>query len=325
MPIIVQHEPFGLLPRLAVEAGEAERRQRGVAMGLALQEQAAARAERLAGRRQEEAQFALQRAMAARIGAAQEEKEPDILQSRNRLRRVITLAEQSGAYSPQQLSQLQIFADLGDEQSVRQILGDVSSKQQERERQIAVLHELSAQDLQNVQEQIDAIEKKLSTEWQGTNSSFIEAPTATYFNLKQQQEALIAAKDQIVRTAQRREQLLQAGLTLPEQLAIERKGEEQAVKQTQWMERQQIQTAVRQRTEKIRALTKDVATGMVEPEVADAQIRTLQQEIDQLFSTPSISGKKQITPELMSQLKQRFGPDKEAAQQWAVENGYQVD
>lgn len=286
MPIIVRQEPpISLLTRLAVQAGQ---RVGGISAGqaLAMQERGADIA---AERASQERVFELQRTLATQVAKTQ--KEPDILAARQKLRRTISQAEQTGIYRPEQISQMQIFADLGDEEAVRQLLGTGVRKPSEQrielEQQLSALHQVTVQHHTELQSQLDEIDKQLLRPHKAAEA----------ISLMAKRQSLLDAQKQVVEGARQREQLLQMGISIPQQLTAERQEEQFAVRQeavVPWREKVMLQTQIRGKQQELSALIKQL-TGPNAILLDDTQRERIQEQISALQTEINtvISGQEQ--------------------------------
>ena len=134
MPITVRHGAVGALGQLAVQAGQARGQEIRLGRGIQLSNMIFASGERgadvAANRAEKEADraFALQRAGAAQI--ARQSNEPDATLHRQKLRQTVDEAKASGIFDPRQIKQMQIFADLGDDQAIRSLLAQPPTQTQ---------------------------------------------------------------------------------------------------------------------------------------------------------------------------------------------------
>jgi len=278
MPIIVQHTPVGALSQLAVKAGEAQAQQAKMARDLQLtqlaisaQQRNADRAEQRRGQREA---FAMQRALAKQVAPVQQpprltERGPDISTT-------LKQAAESGLYSPEQLTQMKIFAGLGDTQSIRRILGNT---QVETEQQLGELKQMADAGI-------------IDPDTYQINRLRILGGYAP--QISQAQEMPVSVR--LLPFRQKLEQL--------------QKDREFA---SQW------RSNFKPGSEDYQRYDADIRR-------LDAEIQSVVKEAQQSFTTtqPTEVGKV-VTPEIIFQLRQKFGTDKQAARQWLIEHGYKVD
>ena len=258
MAITVKHTPVGALGRLAVQAGQARGQQVRMSRDIQLTQIAMAAEDRVAaiGMAAQDRSFALQQAAATQMA----KKRPITREDRSRkqeLRRAVSQAKTAGVYTPAQIKQMQIFADMGDAGAVRSILGKLdrpSARRVEIQEQLGALEEFSRGDIAGVQPQLNEINKQLSLrftpqaqQFLRENPKFAEPEIKELLDQQQQLEAQVTeAKERIAG----RKQLLQLGLTIPEQMAFEARQEAQLTKQ----EESQLRRLERQ-AEKVTKIT----------------------------------------------------------------------
>ena len=252
MPIIVSHTPVGALGRAALLAGQAQASQlqagrdiQLTSMAMAARNQAAqiAASERMqaaqiaASERAQDRTFALQQANGAAM-ARQRPTEPSAQAQQQKLRRAVSEAEESGAYEPMQIKQMRIFANMNDEQAVRSLLGrlpELPARQQEMERQTKTLNQITAARTAPLTKQLDTIMATLGKQFAPEaqqmlreNPQFADEETQTLFAQQDQLESQVA---EIENKAAAMKQMIQFGVSMPEQLAIERQQQAQFEKQ----------------------------------------------------------------------------------------------
>ena len=259
MPITVRQTPVGALGQLAVMAGQARAQQ--LQMGRDIQLMSitmaaqAREADVTARRAATEQAFKLQRAAATQI-AKQRPVTPDMRTRRQELRRFVSGAETAGIYEPRQIKQARIFADLGDEQAVRSILGKLpeiakpTARRRELQEQVKAVTEIGKSEISEFQEQLDTITKQLEKRFTpGMQKLLRERPELMATVSPDVQESLVQQQqleEQISETRERTtgmKQMLQLGLAVPEQMAFEARQEAQTIKQQEAKERLQIQRA----------------------------------------------------------------------------------
>ncbi len=246
MPIEIKYAIPGVLGRLAVRAGQARGRQISAAQDIQFTEMALAAQDRaavigLAGRKRT---FAIQEAAATDM-ARRRPAEPDMLAQRQKLRQMVSEAKAAGIYNPAQIKQAQIFATLGDTQGVRSILSKLpqeSVRRQELEQQLKAVTEIGTSEISELQKQLDVVNKQLPFT-PGTRQLLRERPEYMKTITPEQQELLVQQQQlegQIAAVRGRTTQmgkLLQLGLAIPEQLAIERQREAQLMREDEAQQR----------------------------------------------------------------------------------------
>ena len=255
MPITVRQAIPGVLGRLAVKAGQARGQQLRMGRDIQLASIAMAAQTRAwdidaADRAQT---FALQRAGAAQI-ARQRPVAPDIREQQQKLRQFVSKAEKTGIYDPRQIKQARIYADLGDVSAVRSILGKLpevakpTSRQRELQRQTTAITKIGENEISKLQEQRDVINKRLGTQFTpGIQQLLRERPEFMATVSPDVQEALAQQQqleEQISAIKERTagmKKMLQLGLAVPEQMALEARQEAQLIKQRETKERLEIQ------------------------------------------------------------------------------------
>jgi hypothetical protein len=256
MPITVRQALAGPLGRLAIRAGEVRGQQIQAARDIQLTSIAAAaqsRAWEIDAAARNRA-FALQRAGAAQI-AKQREVEPDTRAQRQRLQKFVSEAEEAGIYEPAQLKQMQIFANLGDAAAVRSIAGKLSQptvRRRELQQQLEAVTETGRSGVSKIQRQLDTV----NNQWNkvtgqlgkqftpGTQQLFLErpeymktvSPDVQKLLIRQQQldEQRQQLKGQIAAVTERTAkmgQMIQMGMSIPEQVAFETRQKAQLVKE----------------------------------------------------------------------------------------------
>jgi len=254
MPITVRQTPVGALGRLAVMAGQARAQQLQMGRDIQLMSMTMAAGERgadiAAQRAATEQAFNLQSAAAAQI-ARQRPVTPDVQAQRQNLRQFVSKAETAKIYEPRQIKQAKIFADLGDEEAVRSILGRLpegikpTARRRELQEQLAAVTKMGERDISGVQQQLDVINEQLrkqfdpeAIEFLRKNPRFADPKTQKLFD---QQQELEEAAAQIAKRTAETGQLIQMGLSIPEQMALEARQEAQLIKQKETEERLEIQ------------------------------------------------------------------------------------
>ena len=128
MPIVVKHSPVGALGQLAVSAGQARGAQiradqdlQFTSMALAARDRSAQIGMAARDRASEQA-FRFQQAASTQI-AKRQAVSPDTRDLQLRLQRTVKEAQTSGIYTPVQLKQMQIKANMGDERGLASFIG----------------------------------------------------------------------------------------------------------------------------------------------------------------------------------------------------------
>lgn len=232
MPIVVRHTPVGAISRAAVMAGQARGRQLQASRDIQLTSMAlAAQSQRFAieARERERAAdraFAIQRAATAQM-AKRRPVTGDALARRQQLRQATKEAEASGAYTPIQLRQMKIFADLGDPVGFRSIAGRVeqpSARRQELQRQAVAVGEIAQKNIDVVQRRIDAISTRLGKDFSPEAQQFLrENPQFATPEVQQalnQQRALGEEIVKIQQGAAAKQQALDLGISVSQQMVF---------------------------------------------------------------------------------------------------------
>ena len=253
MPITVRQAIPGVFSRLAVMAGQARGRQLQAGRDIQFTQIALAAEDRAAaiGAASRDRAFAMQRAAATQI-ARQRPAVPDARKQRQELRRFVSEAEAADIYDPAQLKQMRIFADLGDEGAVRSIAGrlpPVSAKRLELREQAENVAEIGKRDVSAIQQQLAAVNEQLGQKFAPSmqrylreNPEFMEkftTPKIQELMSQQQQleEQVAAVRERTIRTGQ----LLQLGISVPEQMEFERRQEAELVRRGEAEQRRLIQ------------------------------------------------------------------------------------
>ncbi len=175
MPITIKHGAVGTLGRLAVQAGQARGQQLQAGRDIQITNMALAAQDRttqmgLAARdRASERAFRFQ-AAGARQYAERQPAEPSAQALRGQLKRTVTDAKESGIYTPVQIRQMGIFADLGDEAGLKNLLGRVikpatkekpTAEARKLSRQSEALHVLTGEALDSQQRELDKINAQI--------------------------------------------------------------------------------------------------------------------------------------------------------------------
>ena len=243
MPITVRQAIPGVLGRLAVMAGQARGRQlqmdrdlRFTQIALAAQDRAAA-----VGMAARDRAFAMRRAAATQI-AEQRPVTPDTRRQRQDLRQFVSEAKAANIYAPGQIKQMQIFASLGDESAVRSIarqLPQATVRRREIQEQAQMVAEIGRRDVSAIQQQLAAVNKQLGQKFAPSMQRYLRehpeymekftTPKIQELMSQQQQleEQVAAVRERTIRTGQ----LLQLGVTVPEQMEFERRQEAELVRQ----------------------------------------------------------------------------------------------
>lgn len=173
MPIVVRHTPVGAIGRAAVAAGRAAASQiqasrdiQLTSMAMAAQSQAwqieARGRERVADRA-----FAMQQAASAQR-AKRQPVAGDALAERKSLNRAVTDAKATGLYTPAQLAQMQIAANMGDKVMLRGIASKIEEPTARREElrvQAMVMGEIAQKNTDVLQRRLDEVNKRISTKY----------------------------------------------------------------------------------------------------------------------------------------------------------------
>ena len=239
MPITIRHTPVGALGRLAVQAGQARGAQVRAAQDIQFTSMALAAQDRAAqiGLAARDRSFALQRAASSQV-ARQRKVAPDALAQRQKLRRVVSEAKAADIYEPAQIKQAQIFANLGDMNAVRSILGKISqpsARRRELGEQLKAVTKIGGEATSALQKQVNAIGDKLGERFNPFAQRFLrENPQFA----DEEAKALFAQQDRIteqineINTEMTRVgKGLQLGISIPEQRAFEVREEVQADRQ----------------------------------------------------------------------------------------------
>lgn len=241
MPITVRHTPVGALGKLALLAGRARGRQISAAqdlqftsMAMAAQNQAAQIG--VANNRT----FAMQRAGANRI-VKQRPVGPTTLETQRKLRRTVAEAQSAGIYSPAQIKQLEIFANLGDESGVRSLLGKLpqeTARRRELGAQLEAVTKISQGSIADTQRQLDVVNEQLGLrftpemqELLRANPALLDTVDPEIQDLLSQQERLEQQGTAIQTRATRTQQLIRMGISIPEQMTLEGRQQEKISKE----------------------------------------------------------------------------------------------
>ena len=255
MPITVRQAIPGVLGRLAVMAGQARGRQLQAGRDIQFTQMALAAQDRAASMRAaaSDRAFAMQRAAATQM-ARQRPAEPGLQERRRKARRFVSEAEAADIYDPRQIKQMQIFADLGDEKAVRSIAGElppVTARRQEIRQQLEAVTKIGQRDVSAIQQQLATVNEQLGQKFDPSMQRYLRenpefmaqftTPEIQKLMSQQQQleEQVAEVRERTVRTGQ----LLQLGITVPEQMAFEARREAQIEKQEMAQQRLEIQRA----------------------------------------------------------------------------------
>jgi len=290
MPITVRQAIPGALGRLAVMAGQARGQQLQASrdiqftqMALAAQDRAAARQEAASNRA-----FAMQRAAATQM-AKQRPVTPDLQERRRKLRQFVSEATAADIYDPRQIKQMQIFADLGDKKAVESIASElppVSVRRQEIQQQLKAVTKMGQRDVSAIQQQLAAVNEQLGQKFDPSMQQYLRenpefmakftTPEIQKLMTQQQQleEQTAAVRERTIRMGQ----MLQLGLTVPEQMAFEARQEAQIEKQEAVQQRLELQ-----RAGKVGGLTEreELTISMIRGRERDGRIAT-SKEIERL-------------------------------------------
>lgn len=242
MPFEIRHTPVGLLGQLAVRAGQVRGQQIRMGRDIQLTNMLLAMQERgadVASRRAERA-FALQRAGATQA-MRQRPATPEVISQRKNLQKVVSEAKAANIYEPAQIKQMQIFADLGDEKSLRVSLGKLPQKSLRRlelQKQSEAVTEIGKGTIGELQKQFDIITDQLKDRFApDMQQIIIERPELMKTVSPEVQEALAQKqqlKEQMVSVANRTakmQQMIQLGIAVPEQMALEARQERELLRQ----------------------------------------------------------------------------------------------
>ncbi len=236
MPITIQHGPVGAIARLALETGRGRRRSRErelrVSRDLQIAQLSLASQSRgIAGRRPQT--FALQRAGARQIARQQ----PDTLGQRRELRRFVAEAKSAGIFTPDQIKQAEIFANLGDATATRSILGKLpktldaarpTARQKELTRQSTAIEGMLQKSTAPHREELNEINRRISLRFPDAESQQkaemggvllpedIRVQFLNDFARRRQLQGLITQQEQQTEAIQ---QGLQMGFTISDQKA----------------------------------------------------------------------------------------------------------
>ena len=231
MPIKIKYTPVGALGQAAVSAGRAAASQMQASrdiqltsMAMAAQSQKwqieAREREGLANRA-----FAMQRA--ASTGVARRPVTGDALAERQQLNRAVADAKATGAYTPVQLAQMQIAANLGDKVAFRGIMSKVeepSARRQELGKQAVTVEAIANKGIGVIQRRIDALNKQMEKNFSPEAQQFLRenprfAPSEVKAAFTEQQRL----EDEIRGIQERAGEKLQAlglGVDIPQQIAF---------------------------------------------------------------------------------------------------------
>ncbi len=255
MGFVIRHTPVGVLMSAAVQAGQAQGRQVRRSQDLQIANMALtaqARSAQLSARAREQA-FSMRQAAAAQI-AKQQPTTSDRAASTRQLNQAVGAAEKAGIYRPEQIKQMKIFANLGDAEAVRGLLGTLpkeSARRQEISAQLTGLSRLAKGDDDALVAQITQIEEALAPRYDKQALEYFAAnPEFASQFVDEESQQLLAQREQLQQQRESRalqvdqmQRSLQLGLSIPEQLAFTQRAEtaEDAVqeRQTRRLERQQ--------------------------------------------------------------------------------------
>ena len=360
MPITIRHGPVRALGRLAILAGRAQGQQIRISrdmqitnMALAAQDRAAALG--AAATRDRSRDFAIQEAAAARI-AKQRPARIDMKQ-RQQLRRTISQAKASGIYRPEQIKQMQIFADLGDVSGLRTTLGALpkplaeikpSAKQKELIRQSQALGEVTQQVIMPLQQELAEINRQISTRYEESATQQIVEERPEWIPKKDRErfQELFARRrelsdqvSQIERQTVQTQQRIQLGFTIPEQeyrrlqqISKKQKTKIDAIKRVEKRNQQRIerQLVAEERKLKIDPYV-DPTKETIRIEEVQTKIDGLEDELKESYRREDealgITMPRQMTPgeenAYIDALLAETGGDIEAAKRLAIERGSQ--
>lgn len=290
MPIVVRQAIPGVLGRLAVMAGEARGRQLQAGRDIQFTQMALAAQDRAAAMRvaASDRAFAMQQA-AATQRARQRPAEPGLQERRRKARQFVSEAEAADIYAPAQIKQMQIFADLGDEAAVRSIAGKlpaVTARRQEIQQQLEAVTQIGQRDVSAIQQQLAAVNEQLGQKFDPSMQRYLRenpefmaqfaTPKIQELISQQQQleEQVAAVRERTIRMGQ----MLQLGVTVPEQMAFEARQEAQIAKQEATQQRLEVQ-----RMGKIGGLTErqELAISVIRDRERDQRI-AMGREIERL-------------------------------------------
>ena len=230
MPIVVRHTPVGALGRAAVMAGQAQASQlqasrdiQLTSLAMAARSQAEARLDR---NYQSDRAFAKQQAATSPRARRQPETD-DALAERQQLNRAVADAKATGAYTPVQLAQMQIAANLGDKVAFRGIMSKVeepSARRQELGKQAVTVEAIANKGIGVIQRRIDALNKQMEKNFSPEAQQFLRenprfAPSEVKAAFTEQQRL----EDEIRGIQERAGEKLQAlglGVDIPQQIAF---------------------------------------------------------------------------------------------------------
>ncbi len=250
MPIIVRQALAGTLGQLAVRAGQVRGQQLQMDRDIQLTSIALAAQDRMTAMstaaQDRDRTFALQRAAATQM-ARQRPAEPETLKRRIDLQKFVSEAEETGIYESSQIKQAQIFADIGDEKSVRAIFGKLPEPTA-LQQQFKAVTEIGQTETEELQRQLDALNIRLEKRFTpGTQRLLRERPAYMATIAPDMQEALAQQQqleEQISAVQQRTTrmgQFIQMGISIPQQMAIEARRKTELARQEEVAQRRLVQ------------------------------------------------------------------------------------
>ena len=181
MPSVVRHTPVGALSRAAVSAGRAQASQAQAARDIQLTSMAMAAQSRRWGIEAKEREglasraFAMQQAASAQMARRRPVK-GDALAERQQLNRAVADAKATGAYTPVQLAQMQIAANLGDKVAFRSIMSRVeepSARRQELGKQAVAVGEIAQKNIDVIRRRVEALNKQMAKNFSPEAQQFL--------------------------------------------------------------------------------------------------------------------------------------------------------
>lgn len=311
MPFQISYSPVTTIGQLAQAAGQGEARQRSAQLALQQGQLNLARYQEARLRAAQAQAFALQKAAVSQMARAQ----PQLVQQVSRplderISTSIQQAEASGLYSPEQIAQAKLLAPLGGATAVARILGELpeepreTSAERERQRQMEVVRQQTAEDVAQIDEQIAALQTRgPSTESENLlrmQALFQEHPELTTpedmrrlseqiaiagGTLEQQQNALLLKKQNLLAQQQETLRALERGFTLPSQ----ERGQTQQERTTAIQYRNMVNAQVRTKRDEIKQIDRQLTgrAASIMPETEKAKLRaekaTMEQELDELI------------------------------------------
>ncbi len=231
MPFVIRHTPVGVLGRLAVKAGQARGQQLQMGRDLQLTSMALAaqsRAEQTAAASRNRA-FALQRAGANEF-ARQRPAKPETIDQRRFLNKAVAEANAAGIYEPNQIKQAEIFANLGDTESVRKILGKLpqpTERRRELQTQADVVGAIAQKNIDVVQRRLDSVTDTLNERFNPGMQKVLREDEKIMGTVSPEVQELFAQQDRlgkeiegIQQGAAQRQEALSLGLSVPQQIAL---------------------------------------------------------------------------------------------------------